>query len=54
MDLIALTIQCMVVKKIVLSQLMKKIKKKEPQKGDIDKIVSFFYYRCEGEAVRKR
>ena len=51
MDLLTLAIQCMVVKKIVLSQQMKKIR--IPQKGEIDKIVSFFYHTYKGEGARK-
>ena len=48
MDLLKLTIRCMVVKKIVLSQKMI-----VPQKDEIGKIVSLFHQTYKGEGARK-
>ena len=53
MSLLTLTIKCMVMKNIVLSQQMKKIQKIVPQKREIDKIVSFFYHTYVSEGARK-
>ena len=53
MDLLTLTIQCLVLKKMVLSQHMKKIQNIIPQKCEIDKIVSFFYHTYKNEGTRK-
>ena len=51
MDLLALTIQCMVVKKIVLSQQMKKIRNQYLKRVRL--IVPFFYHTYKGEGARK-
>ena len=51
MDLFALTIQCMVVKKIVLSQQMNKIRNQYLKRVRL--IVSFFYHTYKGEGARK-
>ena len=43
----------MVVKRIMLSQQMKKIRKQHLQKGGIDEIASFFYDTYKGEGTRE-